>query len=1026
MPERFQRGKRGSDEQNEADFASSLERRQRGGGNRVYSEKLNGVIERAVERGDWEEVTALKEANSDQEEMLNRAEERFLIEELKRLKEVRFTSVTYDWLEKVVRHRTALLGKILLQKKGLSDFYRTNEAFLKIIVHRAVGLLLRPARALSESEEIDHADPDQEDVFLRTHVPCLSWIDWQTPAIQQLTVEPVCRLIGTEDLIEESRREEIIRFEQRTGYSLTGEFYLTERVKKVYVSPWGEGSDISDFTEWMEDWKKLHGLLGREYDQNMVERRVTDKLNELCVTDSSAKRIRSLCKSFNLRPSTQALRGRILYQIRVYKTIKDGVELAREYGVVPELTAEELQSVQAESPRAEAIIYSSLLPKKGKARGEMEHIFRARSSLAEFIPDLLAIQSPSKRSEFCPYEQVLPYLFKNERVFDLSSERVRKGLLTFFKRFGMHNLPYLAAGVIELVDQSRQGEALISTENPILEPLNRFLDIPPSELSLEDYFIRIEAAMEKMKMALLEDRPLDSRIERSAFGMELFNAVVPHVGSYQDVEDRPNLIAESWYHSEKNTLDPLYAPATFSIQVLTEQPKKEETDESTPEERAIRTYREFIFKKLEDETMQKLLQSWNKASIQTTLEPTGTVYAYWFSPLREAWQKEKEERLRQLTTVTKPEARTNIALKLERLNESLEKIDRLLQIHSKEDSYKNDTRELLEDLQSLFKNASGKVDRVKLEAEAGEIARALCVILMKDHSPKHYEEVETWQMEEASLNPRLTGAWERWFREEYLEHFAGLKTEAQVPLSPSLRALFQKLWRIDGLQEAIQAQRITSSTAPIGHPIIDVFSAIGAAEKEIEKLEQEGFVHETREMTIWPVKALGRVLAGDIANACFHRHRLDLARGKYPQLTALLMTLPSHSEIIGSTLLIEAKTESGKRVLVIRALNPTESVIHEVNAESVVEAMIAYVTKLAEKQGEGDGELIEEIRLCMDACGGHSTNRQAIADAEHALWTEHAYALPEEALVSTEETNFNTYPIWQREQTRIVWSRPKK
>ncbi|MBP7134006.1 hypothetical protein KBA73_02205, partial [Patescibacteria group bacterium] len=139
-----------------------------------------------------------------------------------------------------------------------------------------------------------------------------------------------------------------------------------------------------------------------------------------------------------------------------------------------------------------------------------------------------------------------------------------------------------------------------------------------------------------------------------------------------------------------------------------------------------------------------------------------------------------------------------------------------------------------------------------------------------------------------------------------------------------------------------------------------------------------------------------------------------------------LMTLPSHSEIIGSTLLIEAKTESGKRVLVIRALNPTESVIHEVNAKSVVETMIAYVTKLAEKQGEGDGEPIEEIRLCMDACGGHSTNRQAIADAEHALWTEHAYALPEEALVSTEETNFNTYPIWQREQTRIVWSRPKK
>ncbi len=1026
MPERFQRGKRRTDEENEVDFASSLERKQRGGGNRAYSEKLYGVVQRAVERGDWKEIAALKEANAEQEEMLNRAEERFLIEELKRLKEVRQTSVTYDWLEKVVQHRPVLLGKILLQKKGLSDFYRTNNAFLKIIVHRTVESLLRPPRALSESEEVDLADREQEDAFLYARVPCLSWVDWQNPTIQELTAEPVCRLIGSEELVEEKRREEILRFEQRTGYPITGEFYLAERMKKVYASPWGEGPGISDFTEWMEDWKKLHMLLGREYDQKMVERQVLDKLNELCLSDYSAKRIRSLCKEFNLRPSAQAIRGRILHQIHTYKTIKDGVELAREYNVVPELTPEELQAISAESPRAEAIIYSSLLPKKGKARGEMEHIFCARSPLAEFIPDLLAIQSPSKRAEFCPYEQVLPYLFKNERVFDLSSERVKKGLLVFFKRFGIHNLPYLAAGVIELVFQSKQGEVLISTDNRILEPLNEFLEIAPGELSLEDYFVRIEAAMERMKMALLEDRPLDSRIERSALGMELFNAVVPHVGSYQNVEDRPQLIAETWVFAEKNTLDPLYAPATFPIQVLSEQPKKEETEELTPKERAIRTYREFTFKKFEDETMQKFLQGWNKAAIQTTLEPTGTVYAYWLAPLREAWQKEKEQRVRQLATVTKLEARTNIILKLEKLNESLEKIDALLRAHSGEQAHAKDPRELLEDLHSLFTNASGKVDRVKLETEAGEIARALCVVLMKEHSPKHYEEVATWQMEESSLNPRLTGAWERWFREEYLEHFAGLKTEAQVPVSPSLRALFQKLWRIDGLQEAIQTQRTTSSAAPIGHPIIDVFSAVRAAEKEIEKLEQEGFVHETREMTLWPVKGLGRVLAGDIANACFHRHRLDLARGKYPQLTALLMTLPSHSEIIGSTLLIDAKTESGKRVLMIRALNPTEPVMHEIDAESVVEAVITYTVQLAEKQEEGEGVPIEEIRLCMDACGGHSTNRQAIAEAEHALWTERAYALPEEKLASTDETNFNGYPIWQREQTRVVWSRTKK
>ncbi|MBP7134121.1 hypothetical protein KBA73_02795, partial [Patescibacteria group bacterium] len=159
---------------------------------------------------------------------------------------------------------------------------------------------------------------------------------------------------------------------------------------------------------------------------------------------------------------------------------------------------------------------------------------------------------------------------------------------------------------------------------------------------------------------------------------------------------------------------------------------------------------------------------------------------------------------------------------------------------------------------------------------------------------------------------------------------------------------------------------------------------------------------------------------GGIANACYHTHRERLARGEEPGLTALLMTLPGNDELAGSTLFIDTKTVSGKRVLVIRALNPTEAIIRKsLDARAVVEATIAYAKDVA-LATQDSSQPIQEIRLCFDHRGGHSTNRQEVHQAEVELVKDRGWEVGE-ALKDTTETNFNGYNIHDASQTRIVW-----
>ncbi len=997
---------------------------------------LHAGIEMAIERGDWEMVTVFKDTRPFYRDSLESAEKEFAIVKMMQLRDQEIVFDDSRWIEQLISDRPELLEEIIAEDALLDEFYQECIAILydkqsaDYLIKRAPGLLpenIELQRAIARRVASAAFHDQGSSVFERNpeeYVPNSSWVEWEDERIREEVARQVTGFVESGFFSDESYLAAARSFESITGYSVTDPYFLVKKVEEIGNHP--EGFSAAYFIVWFRQWEALGQKLERSFDTGKRKELLQLIVDELCISRITEGELLNFQTEYGCMPTELAIRRRALFQVIRYGAVGDAAVLAEKRGITLEFSAENLANIEPNSPRTEAILYASFLPKKGKERLEAERAFRKRSALAEFIPELLAIQSPAKRVEFCPYQQELTRLLAHETLFPIEDSQVRKGLLFFFRTFGIQDLPLLARAVVDLVTVSNGGEKPISTDQPALQELNQLLEIAPGVYSLEEYSAHLERAMQKMRESLLQDYPLDSRFERSALGMELFNAVVPHTGEYQAVGDRPKLIADTRVNAHKLVLDSLYAPASFDVEMAEEQELKGSLEESVTD-RAIRLKQTTIEAKFQDEELQRFLQGWQRSLEGLLQESTGTSYAYWITPVIRGWLDEREARRTQLEGEAREKARASIEKKITALEESINRAVRLLQEKSSDQAPGKKavtTLELLDDLQSLFKNAAGKVDRVKLNAEAGDAARSLCLAVMRDHSQEHVNAILEVSKDGISggLSQAQIRAWEKWFREEYLEHFAGIRTDAQAALPANTRALLQKLWRTDGIEGAIRARSEGASTAATGNPLVDVFGSIQKTEAEITLLEKEGVVPEKQRMTFWPVKGLGRALSGDIANACFHRYREALARGDYPKLAALLMTLPGRTELAGSTLLIEAETVSGARVVVIRALNPTESVARELNAFSLVTATIEYVKELAEESEDQQDIPFEEIRLCVDQRGGHSTNRQPVADAEHLY--VHMYGCRHgEVLRSTPETEFNGYDIAQASQTYVVWKR---
>jgi hypothetical protein len=181
----------------------------------------------------------------------------------------------------------------------------------------------------------------------------------------------------------------------------------------------------------------------------------------------------------------------------------------------------------------------------------------------------------------------------------------------------------------------------------------------------------------------------------------------------------------------------------------------------------------------------------------------------------------------------------------------------------------------------------------------------------------------------------------------------------------------------------------------------------------------EAVSNETADITLVPVQGLARAYAGHIGDACYAGLANEIALGAYPRIKAQIYVTnrgKPKERMNGSVLFVETRVAaSNARVIVVRANNPRQNLVAQVDAKDLVTQTGAATIETAKRRK------IKHVGVVLDHAGGASSNREEIFDAYDELYGRH----DETWLANEPETNFNGYEIWKSSRlsrTVIIWT----
>ena len=240
---------------------------------------------------------------------------------------------------------------------------------------------------------------------------------------------------------------------------------------------------------------------------------------------------------------------------------------------------------------------------------------------------------------------------------------------------------------------------------------------------------------------------------------------------------------------------------------------------------------------------------------------------------------------------------------------------------------------------------------------------------------------------------------EQYFLEHYLSPAQDPSHTGHAPFSETLRQRIAETW---GILE------------PVGENVLFVTrDRIVAIRKKQAQLSTD-----TVDVTLVPVRGAGRIFAGDIGDACYSSRHDELARGEYPGLRALLFVTNRSKpteRLAGSVLFVETRTAQGERVLVVRANNPRENLIAQLDAPSLVRQTVDVAIATARRRG------VRHVAVVRDWASAASSNRESVSAFYQSEWGNRTPI----ALVNEPETNFNGYGIWNENSGHpvvVVWT----
>lgn len=182
-------------------------------------------------------------------------------------------------------------------------------------------------------------------------------------------------------------------------------------------------------------------------------------------------------------------------------------------------------------------------------------------------------------------------------------------------------------------------------------------------------------------------------------------------------------------------------------------------------------------------------------------------------------------------------------------------------------------------------------------------------------------------------------------------------------------------------------------------------SIIAISENKVNALERGEYSGKKKLITMIPSKGMQRIFSGDLGGACTSRKNLELAEGKYKNIISYSLVLDKDTQkekFVGSFLVVEANTDDGKPILILRANNPQQNLSQTINTDELISKTINEVKKLAERKG------ISLVGVAYNQ--GSASNRQFVVD----YYKENFSRDNALQLKKTEETTFNGYEIYKK------------
>jgi hypothetical protein len=158
-----------------------------------------------------------------------------------------------------------------------------------------------------------------------------------------------------------------------------------------------------------------------------------------------------------------------------------------------------------------------------------------------------------------------------------------------------------------------------------------------------------------------------------------------------------------------------------------------------------------------------------------------------------------------------------------------------------------------------------------------------------------------------------------------------------------------------------------------------------------------------RSLTILPSRDIGLELSGQIGDACWASKYGSIAK-QMPNLTAVLFAENQEDGtkgLVGSSLFIEAETEGGEKLLIVRGLNPIQNFIGRVDSHDFLSKFMGYAKETADRAGR-------KLAVVYDHRGGASTNRPALFNAMTAYVSSNNLPTIE---VPEDQVQFNGYTL---------------